>query len=361
MKQKTDKNKDDLGSKVEFFLPDFCHARSVFMVVLVSELLALILTLVRIEDEAFWLQLGRYSLVIQWIALLSTSLLCMSRPFLRKLSDLQSGLISYLMVLVVTLLVTLGASWFEARLEGYSGEFLIGNQDLMGNLLVAAILAGIMLRFFYLQAQYRRRIQIAADAKLQALQARIQPHFLFNSMNIIAGLIPVNPTLAEQLVEDLSDLFRASLSEHRSQVSLQSEIALCKQYLKIEQLRLGERLQCHWQLPEQFAGVTIPPLTLQPLIENAIYHGIQPLVDGGEVNIQVSILDDHCRITIDNPLPTEANVSIRSNHIAIDNIRERLQMLYAGEASLEMRTEETRCFVTLVLPCRETDNEDSRR
>jgi len=336
-----------------FFLPDFCHPRSVFMVVLVSELLALILALVRFQGDIFWQQLGRYSLIIQWIALLSTALLCMSRPVLRRLTDLQAGIISYFMVLIVTFFVTVGAIWIEGWLQGRISIHLLEEAGLISNILVASILAAIVLRFFYLQAQYRKRIVIAADAKLQALQARIQPHFLFNSMNIIAGLIPINPELAEKVIEDLSDLFRASLAEHRSQVSLGSEIDLCKRYLGIEQLRLGDRLQSEWHTPESINSVSIPPLTLQPLIENAIYHGIQPLVEGGLVSIDITIAKGRCNIIIENPLPENGARTNSGNNIAVDNIRERLQMLYQDEASLDMQINKFHCVVTLVLPCEE--------
>ena len=344
-KDVTDKN----GSG--FFLPDFCHPRSVFMVVLVSELLALILALVRFQGDIFWQQLGRYSLIIQWIALLSTALLCMSRPVLRRLTDLISGIISYFVVLLVTLFVSVGAIWIEGWLQGRISIHLLEEPGLISNLLVAAILAAIVLRFFYLQAQYRKRIVIAADAKLQALQARIQPHFLFNSMNIIASLIPINPELAEKVIEDLSDLFRASLAEHRSQVSLGSEIDLCKRYLGIEQLRLGDRLQSQWKTPESMDSVSIPPLTLQPLIENAIYHGIQPLVDGGLISIDITISKGRCNIIIENPLPENSAKNNNGNNIAVDNIKERLQMLYQDQASLNMKIKGSLCVVTLTLPC----------
>ena len=344
-----------------FFLPDFCHVRSVFMVVLVSELLAFILALVRFQSNVFWLDLGRYSIIIQWIALLSTALLCLSRPFLRRLSDLQSGLISYSLVLVVTLIVTITAIWIEGWLQGAVSIQLLEHPGFLSNLLVAAVLAAVMLRFFYLQAQYRKRIKVAADAKLQALQARIHPHFLFNSMNIIASLIPINPDLAEKVIEDLSDLFRASLAEHRSQVSLQSEIELCKRYIGIEQLRLGERLQSEWQLPDSLDRVTIPPLTLQPLIENAIYHGIQPLVDGGLVRIEINIGDNYCTVLIENPVSSELsrNKAHDGNNIAIDNIKERLQMLYQDRASLTLKLTNENFLVTLILPTEEADNENS--
>ncbi|RLA05631.1 MAG: sensor histidine kinase [Gammaproteobacteria bacterium] len=357
-------NQQSRDDGVDFFLPNFCHARSVFMVVLVTELLALILSLVRFDEATFWFQLGKYSIIIQWIALLSTALLCMSRPILRRLTDLQAGFISYLLVLIVTLLVTIGAIWVEGTIQGKTPIHLLEHPGLKSNFLVAAILAAIMLRFFYLQSQYRKRIHIAADAKLQALQARIHPHFLFNSMNIIAGLIPTKPELAEKVIEDLSDLFRASLAEHRNQVSLQSEIDLCKRYLGIEQLRLGERLKSQWQIPEQLGSVTIPPLTLQPLIENAIYHGIQPLVDGGLVSIKILIKGNQCEIVIENPLgesqysPSQGNLSqgnlSQGNNIAVSNIQERLQMLYQDRASLDMQIGNRSCIVTLILPCDET-------
>ena len=344
-----------------FFLPDFCQTGSVFMVVLVSELLALTLSLVRFQADIFWQQLGRYSLIILWIALLSTALLCMSRPLLRRLTDLKAGIVSYLLVLLVTLLVSIAGIWIEGRLQGQLSTQNLANTGLISTLLVAAILAAIVLRFFFLQAQYRKRIIIAADAKLQALQARIQPHFLFNSMNIIAGLIPSNPVLAEKLIEDLADLFRASLSEHRSQVSLQSEIDLCKRYLGIEQLRLGDRLQCQWQLPESMDAVHIPPLTLQPLIENAIYHGIQPLVEGGLVSISVTIAKGRCRIIIANPVLANGARNKEGNNIAVDNIRQRLQMLYQERASLHMQIDQQQCVVTLILPCEEVRYENTNR
>ncbi|MCP3673187.1 MAG: sensor histidine kinase [Gammaproteobacteria bacterium] len=275
----------------------------------------------------------------------------MSRPVLSRLSDLPAGIIGYFMVLIVTFFVSVGAIWIEGWILGRISIHLLEEPRLIGNLLIASILAAFVLRFFYLQAQYRKRIVIAADAKLQALQARIQPHFLFNSMNIIAGLIPTNPKLAEKVIEDLSDLFRASLAEYRSQVSLSSEIDLCKHYLDIEQLRLGDRLKSQWQIPESINSVSIPPLTLQPLIENAIYHGIQPLVEGGLICIDITIANGYCNITIENPL-SEISISKNSgNNIAVGNIRERLQMLYQDEASLDMQIKESQCIVTLVLPC----------
>jgi len=355
----SNKDKNQIGGNGSgFFIPDLCQTRSVFMVVLVSELLALIISLVQFHPDTFWQLLGRYSLIIQWVALLCTALLCTLRPILRRWSNFKAGLISYLLVMLVTLLIIIAAIWLEAWLQGQPSVKLLEHSGLMSSLLVSSILSAIVLRFFYLQAQYKKRVEITADAKLQALQARIQPHFLFNSMNIIAGLIHVDPDLAEKLIEDLSDLFRASLAEHRSQVSLQSEIDLCERYLGIEQLRLGDRLRYQWQLPESIDAVAIPPLTLQPLIENAIYHGIQPLVEGGEVSITVNISNKNCIIVIENPFQAESVKNKNGNSIAVENIRARLEMLYGEQASLEMKITQSNCQVTLTIPCVEMDDEN---
>ena len=351
--KRNSKNIDDLEGS-GFFIPNLCHVSSVFFVVLVSVLLALIITLVRFNPDNFWFQLGQYSIVILWISLLSTGLLCALRSMLRRLSDFVAGCISYLIVICVTLIVIISAILIEAQLKGQHIISLFEHPGLFSSLLVSSIVAAIVLRFFYLQAQFRKRVAIAADAKLQALQARIQPHFLFNSMNIIAGLIHVDPDRAEKVIEDLSDLFRASLSEHRSEVSLQSEIDLCERYLGIEQLRLGERLKYQWHLPDSMQAVTIPPLTLQPLIENAIYHGIQPLVDGGTVSISIRIEKDNCFITIENPLSIEATKNRDGNSIAVNNIRDRLLMLYGEAASLDMQINASNCTVILTIPCGET-------
>lgn len=352
------KNKLKTEQESHFFLPDFCHTRSVFVVVLVSELLAIILTLMQFQEAQFWQQLGRYSITIQWIALLSTALLCLSKPFLRKLSDLRAGLISYSMVLVVTLVVTLSTIFLENWIKGNSQYHIFDSPGLYSNLLVAAILAAIMLRFFYLQAQYRKRVEMLAVAKLEALQARIQPHFLFNSMNIIAGLIHEDPEKAEQVIEDLSDLFRASLAEHRSMVSLQSEIELCKRYIGIEQLRLGDRLDSCWEIDNKIENINIPPLTLQPLIENAIYHGIQPRVEGGIIKISIKTANQSCLITIENPLPEKPKTSENGNHLAVDNIQQRLKMLYENQAKLNLDINQQRCKVTLTLPITGIEDEN---
>jgi two-component system sensor histidine kinase AlgZ len=167
-------------------------------------------------------------------------------------------------------------------------------------------------------------------------------------MNIIASLIGSDPETAESVVEDLSELFRASLNEAGNQVLLTEELDLCERYVRIEALRLGARLDVQWDRPPIPAGVRIPLLTLQPLLENAIYHGIQPLPEGGCIHVTISFADELVQIRIDNPLPTpDVRRESQGNRMALDNIASRLQVLYGQKATLVTREEDGR-FVTLL-------------
>jgi two-component system sensor histidine kinase AlgZ len=191
------------------------------------------------------------------------------------------------------------------------------------------------------QQQWRLEQASALQSRIQALQSRIRPHFLFNSMNISASLIPVDPDNAEAVVEDLSALFRASLNEAGNQVPLEHELMLCRRYLRIEALRLDERLRVEWQLDDLPRGLRIPQLTLQPLVENAIYHGIQPLPEGGTVRIEARYVDGVVHVRVTNPVPPEGALTpdgraraTAGNGIAVQNIRTRLEALYGDSVRL---------------------------
>ena len=150
------------------------------------------------------------------------------------------------------------------------------------NLAVCAIATGLALRYFYVTHQWQANVEAEAQSRVRALQARIRPHFLFNSMNTIASLTRSNPKVAEQAIADLSDLFRASLREHRERIPLAHEIEIARAYERVERLRLGERLQVDWQVDGLPMDAKVPALILQPLLENAVYHGIEPLDQGGD-------------------------------------------------------------------------------
>jgi two-component system sensor histidine kinase AlgZ len=330
----------------EEFLPDMCTLQAVFFLVLLSELLALVLTLADDGLAPFdWGGLGLRSMLIQWISLLSASLLCRVRPWLAGQLAWRAGVACYLIVLSITAICTV------------VGLFIIHNQIntplLLSNLLLSAIIAGIILRYLYLQQQLHNQQQAELQARIQALQSRIQPHFLFNSMNSIASLIAVDPDTAERMVEDLSALFRASLAEP-GLVPLRDELELCRQYAAIEQMRLGDRLQMAWELDEQVTEqqehFRIPSLLLQPLIENAIVHGIQPIAEGGEIHVAIQVLNGGLQLRVENPyVATDDDAAgtpyTRGNRLALDNIAHRLQAHFGPQAYISAARIEGR-FVT---------------
>jgi two-component system sensor histidine kinase AlgZ len=248
----------------------------------------------------------------------------------------------------MVLLITLVEGLIADRILVQFGPDPVDWDRIGAMMLVSAIISGLVLRYFYVQQRLRIKEQSELHARLQALQSRIRPHFLFNSMNIIASLIAVDPETAESVVEDLSELFRASLNEAGNQVPFADELDLCERYARIEKLRLGERLRLEWDIGELPQGVRIPLLTLQPLIENAIYHGIQPRSDGGTVRVTVRHDAPDVRVRITNPLASaDERSGSEGNRMALDNIRSRLQVLYGDRASLRTGVDDGE-FVTEV-------------
>ena len=296
----------------DFFLPDLCAPRSVFMLVLVSELFVLIQVLALSGPGGFdWNRLATTSLFVQWISLCSAAVLCRLRLLLKQLSIIPVVIACLLTVMLVTLTITVIAQWFLWK-DAFLTRFPDW-QQLAQHALVALIITAMLLRYFYVQQEARKEQQASLNARYEALQARIRPHFLFNSMNIIASLIQIDPDKAEQAVEDLSDLFRSSLQENTNSIAIEREIELCKRYLRIEGHRLGERLKSQWRLGDLPEGLQIPPLTLQPLVENAVYHGIQPLQKGGTVSVDITIENDNVCIRVRNPVPDATHSTGRAS------------------------------------------------
>ncbi|MGE5492116.1 MAG: sensor histidine kinase [Actinomycetota bacterium] len=215
--------------------------------------------------------------------------------------------------------------------------------------LLGAAAGGVMLGYFELRL--RAFSPAVAEARLAALNARIRPHFLFNSLNTVLSLIRAEPKRAEAALESLADLFRAALRDHRELVSLADEIALGRQYLELEKLRLGERLRVEWQVEEVPFDPLIPPLMLQPLLENAVYHGIEKAPEGGTVSIAFARRGDELSIGISNPMP-QAGQGTAGHQMAVANIRERLALYYDLEARLEVVQGEGNYTVRITLPCR---------
>ena len=301
------------------------------MLVLVCELLALVLVVAESGLRQFdWQRLALVSFIVQWVSLSSAAALCALRKHLLHQSPRVSVGASYAIVLLVTLLVMVAS---QNLLYGYSLPQL-NWWRVLESLLVAGIFSGIVLRYFYLHWQLQHQRQAELQSRIQALQSRIRPHFLFNSMNSIASLIEVDPETAERVVEDLSELFRASLAEPNL-IPLERELALAHRYLTIEQLRMGERLQIDWRVPKLPAAATIPSMLLQPLLENAIYHGVHHIIDGGCVHLAVALSDDAVSVVIRNPL-LQAYSTELGNGIALDNIRHRLTAYYGTKGVLQL-------------------------
>ena len=252
-----------------------------------------------------------------------------------------------LLVTGVALAVTALTGSLNLHLDGASSA-----TSLLRPLFWTALCCTALLAYFEIRA--RQQSPALAEARLMALTARIRPHFLFNSLNAVLGVIRSEPRRAEEALEELSDLFRVLMRENRELVPLSEEIALARQYLSLERLRLGERLQVRWDIESCPPDALMPPLMLQPLLENAVYHGIEPSGQPGELTIAFARQDGELRIEIANPFnPGSPRQNAHSgNQMALANIRERLMLFYDIEARLETETGSGRYLVRIVIPYR---------
>jgi two-component system sensor histidine kinase AlgZ len=214
-------------------------------------------------------------------------------------------------------------------------------------LLLSALGAAFLLAYFRLYA--KAFSPALAEARLQALQARIRPHFLFNSLNAVLSLIRRDPKRAERALEDLSDLFRTLMADARQFVRLEEELSLLERYADIEQLRLGERLRISWELDAAPSDALLPPMVLQPLLENAVYHGIEPGTGPGDVLVRIERRGERVHATIENP-HLEAGNQRAGNRMALDNIRERLALFFDAEARIATQTANGRYRVDIEIP-----------
>ncbi len=348
----------------EFFLPDFCEPPAVLAIVLIAALLGFVLALARQSSHGmFWFDLARTAAFLLWAGLLCAAVLCRSRSWLAGKS-LRAGIAWSLLLMVGTVAVLseavylLGRLWV-ARLGAPSAILPDSHwRFVLPNVLIAAVVGALALRYFYVSQQWRRSVELEARARIRALQARIRPHFLFNSMNTIAALTRSNPVQAEEAIEDLSDLFRVSLSDARAQITLEEEIEIARTYQRIEKLRLGDRLQVHWDVDDLPPRCLVPSLLLQPLLENAIGHGIEPLPQGGIVDIRGRLGEGAIMLEVTNPKPPGTPPPLRRGHrMALDNIRQRLDLAFPGRATVEVDIAESRYTVRLRFPRTEDESD----
>jgi two-component system sensor histidine kinase AlgZ len=202
--------------------------------------------------------------------------------------------------------------------------------------------------FQWLRLRAQALLPAETTARLAELQSRIRPHFLFNALNTALALVQVDPRRAETVLEDLAELFRVALAETGSAVTLDEEIDLAQRYLAIEQLRFGERLQVVWDLDPAAARAPVPPLVLQPLVENAVRHGVEPSVLGGRILVRTRVQRGMAEVTVINTLPDEPGRP--GSGIALANVAERLRLLHDVAASLHTGVEDGRFRASIVVP-----------
>ena len=323
-------------------LPDWRNFGVMLRVLLGINLLAAIGALVLSTEVARWL--ARYvdmtAGVEPWL-LLCIGFLALFRDLLWSL-PLRAG----------QLLVVLMAGGLAYALHAYWLVLAASPPESEWRSVMLAMMAwALMLGYFELRAKAFSPAQ--GEARLAALNARIRPHFLFNSLNAVLSLIRARPQQAEAALESLSDLFRAAMRDPSERVSLADEIALARQYLELETLRLGDRLAVDWNIGQISMSMPIPPLMLQPLLENAVYHGIEPAEAGGTVHIAITQRGDELRIVIANPMLGRVEPAA-GNRMALANIRERLALYYDLEARLEIESGDGHYEVRITLPCHKT-------
>lgn len=271
--------------------------------------------------------------------LLTLTVLAALARWLQRLSY-RAGIV---VILCLSLLLVAGGQQVERLIVPQASG------DLLRSWLFTTILVGLLIGYFDLRA--RALSPALTEARLQALQARIRPHFLFNSINAVLSLIRSEPKRAETALEDMADLFRVLMADNRELTTLAREVELCRQYLSLEQLRLGERLKLEWYVDKMPADALVPPLVLQPLLENAVYHGIEPRSEPGVVSINIFRKGQQVHAVLRNPYKLEGNHH-SGNKMALNNIRERLQLHFDAEATLRASVDSQAYQVHIVMPYR---------
>lgn len=339
------------------FLPNFCSGEVVFNVVVVAEMLAIVINLIvprNFLSPTVLQDLLLISIFIQWVALAGTAALCYTRKYLNRLPKLRALGAAYLLLLLITFVVsecTIWLLWALGRLSSARPAWYADFHIL--NLTISAIINGLLLRLFLAKHELTQRTLSEARAKLEALQSRIRPHFVFNSMNIIASLTRSAPEKAEAAIEDMADLFRMMLSQDEMLVPVKNEIDVAKKYLALEALRLDNRLAVNWDIGKFPRKAVMPVLTLQPLLENAIRHGIEELPAGGTVDARLWEENDRIFIRVTNPLPRTRSKQAKSTPgQSLENIRQRFKSHYGEQATLASAEENGLFTVTVVLPTR---------
>lgn len=320
-------------------LPNFCNLGVMLRALVLVNLFCLAAAVLRARGlEGLWVEFLLVVVYAEPVLILSLVVLCAARRWLHALGYLGS--------IAALAAFELAVSW--VLVEAFRG--LAADRPPMPFAQLAFLVlfvTGCTLAYFDLRS--RALAPAVAEARIQALQARIRPHFLFNSINAVLSLIRSEPRRAERVLEDLADLFRVLMADNSTLTPIAKEVELVRQYLAIETLRLGERLRVSWRTESMPADALVPPLVLQPLVENAVYHGIEPAPAGGEIAVEVRKEDGRLVMVLTNPYGGEGRHP-PGNRMAIANIRERLQLHYDAEASMRTAQADGVWEVRILLP-----------
>jgi len=323
-------------------VPDFRSVGTLARIVIAVNALALIVAAARASE---WSRLAiefiDLAAVVEPPLVFVMLLLFSLQPWLRLLSWPALAAAAFV-------LSTTGAGALALLLEARQREILLPGG--VSRAMAWSVLAAALV-LYYLYLRGKAFSPALSQARLMALTARIRPHFLFNSLNAVLGIMRSEPRRAESALEELAELFRALMRENRQLTALADEIALCRQYLDLEQLRLGERLRVAWRLDGCPDDALVPPLMLQPLLENAVYHGIEPASTPDPIAIHITRQGDTVFMELTNPYH-ESESHHAGNRMALDNIRERLALFFDMEAQLNTVLLDGRFRVTIRLPYR---------
>ena len=325
-------------------LPDFRNLGTMLRIVLLVNGLALLSALAQsasLNDLNEKLLHG--SAMLQPMLLAGLMVLYVVSPVLAKLSYERAVALIVAIAALAALSVDVLVARFIIFPEG-ENDFRYFAHALTAICLVLLFMSYYRLRSQALSPAYH-------EARLQALQSRIRPHFLFNTINAVLGIVRAHPKRAEAALEDMADLFRMAMRDPQELSPLSKEIELARQYLAIEELRLGDRLKVHWDLQHMPLDVLIPPLMLQPLLENAVYHGIEPLTEGGVIDVRLYSADGDLHLEVSNPYREKTSPHTSGNKMALSNIRERLSLLFDVEAEYQVSRAQGQYHVHIRIPC----------
>lgn len=332
------------------FLPDFCRGRLVLNVVVLAEFLAITATLLvgRLTNDIFQ-DLFLISLFVQWIALVSLAVLCALRRPLNRLPAARALVMAHLLLVCITFVVGEAGLWLLYAIDGidsprpsWYAEFHVRN------LTVAAIIAALVLRYLLARHQLRQRTLSEAAARMETRRYRLRRHFLFNCLNIIASLTSHAPARAETAIEDMADLFRLMVDESKDLVLVSNEIAIARKFLRLERLRLDNRLQVEWETQAIPRNARIPVLMLQVLLEDAIRYGIEPFTEGGIIGIKIGCQGETLHVHVDNPVSTAViDGAAQGDSPTYENVRVRLYDHFEDRARIDLSEKEGRFSVDI--------------